>query len=109
VIDKTLGMIPAFKQGLLKQLKPPRVSFQRFPLLVIKFLQPQPKLPIASTAENKEHPEEIQKEDLDRNRKNLGPSFNIPSPHFSMLSTAKNNYRVHSLPLKPPLRWVARR
>jgi hypothetical protein len=44
VIDKILGMIPAFKPGLLEQLKPPRVSFQRFPLLVIKVLQTQPNL-----------------------------------------------------------------
>jgi hypothetical protein len=42
VIDEILRMIPAFKQGLLKQLKTPRVSFQRFPLLVIEFLRTHP-------------------------------------------------------------------
>jgi len=57
MIDKILGMLPAFKEGFLKHLEPARVSFQGFPLSVIKFLRIQPKLLKEFTAEHAEYAE----------------------------------------------------
>jgi hypothetical protein len=57
MIDKILGMLPAFKEGFLKHLEPARVSFQRFPLSAKKFLRIHPKLLKAFTTEDTEYAE----------------------------------------------------
>ena len=78
MIDKILGMIPAFEQGLLKQLEPPRVSFQRFPLLAVNFLRTQPKLPKDFTTES-QRIEEFQNRSI-KSRKNSHIQTPIKTP-----------------------------